>query len=260
MDWPRRRIRRGWPFSILRMGSLFAPSGPAGGGRALAFGKTFRGPPHQTGGRGACSPFHSCALLELFPYTPGIHGVLRGGGLLGFLAAAALVHTFNRVGASIVAATAFLASLFLVTRFSFGWAAESLQKHSGLVCIPFKARWSAWQEARAAKAEARQRQQMEQQRATGKRPVLLQKVSARKAQPGQPVAMPPPGVPRPLPRQTGKLQKPPASARGASCPSLTPRRRCRPQDQRRAAPRGTSCPASPCFGLPRTRKELTKKN
>ena len=46
------------------------------------------------------------ALLELFPYTPAIHGVLRGGGLLGYLAAAGLIHTFNRLGASIVAATA----------------------------------------------------------------------------------------------------------------------------------------------------------
>src|SRR5208283_3544658 len=91
------------------------------------------------------------ALLELFPYTPAIHGILRGGGLLGYLAAAALIHTFNRLGASIVAATVFLTSLFLVTKFSFGWAAQALQDRWGRVLTPIKARWAAWQEARAAK-------------------------------------------------------------------------------------------------------------
>ena len=101
------------------------------------------------------------ALLELFPYTPAIHGVLRGGGLLGYLAAAGLIHTFNRLGASIVAATLFLTSLFLVTRFSFGWAAEFLQNRWSRVLTPLKTRWSAWQEARAAKAAARLRKQME---------------------------------------------------------------------------------------------------
>ena len=105
------------------------------------------------------------ALLELFPYTPAIHGVVRGGWLLGYFAAAGLIHTFNRLGASIVAATLFIASLFLVTRFSFGWAAEFLQKHGNRVLTPLKARWIAWQEARAAKAAERRRKQMELQRA-----------------------------------------------------------------------------------------------
>ena len=70
------------------------------------------------------------ALLDLFPYTPAVHGALRGGGLLGFLVAAGLAHLLSRLGAGIVAMTAFLASLFLVTRFSFGWAAQFLHKHS----------------------------------------------------------------------------------------------------------------------------------
>ena len=83
------------------------------------------------------------ALLELFPYTPAVHGILRGGGLLGYLAAAGLIHTFNRLGASIVAATLFLTSLFLVTRFSFGWAAEFVQAHGSRVLNPLRARWSA---------------------------------------------------------------------------------------------------------------------
>ena len=108
--------------------------------------------------------------------------------------AAGLIHTFNRVGASIVAATAFLTSLFLVTRFSFGWAALALQDRWGRVLTPIQARWSAWQEARAAKASARARKQMEEQRATGKRPVVFQKVAVRKAQTGQTITMPPPSA------------------------------------------------------------------
>ncbi len=152
------------------------------------------------------------ALLELFPYTPAIHGVLRGGGLLGYLAAAGLIHTFNRLGASIVAATLFLASLFLVTRFSFGWAAEFLQSHWSRLLTPLKTRWSAWQEARAAKAAARLRKKMELQRVTGKPPVLLQKVAARQAQPGQPIAVPPSSAPAAAPPAEPQTAEKPAPA------------------------------------------------
>ncbi len=152
-------------------------------------------------------------LLELFPFTPAIHGVLRGGGLVGYLTAAGLIHTFNRLGACIVAATLFVASLFLVTRFSFGWAAEFLQKYWSSVLTPLRARWASWQEARAAKAAVRQRRQMEEQRATGKRPMLLQKVAVRQAQPGKPITMPaassPPAVP-PAKPETTEQPAPPA--------------------------------------------------
>jgi S-DNA-T family DNA segregation ATPase FtsK/SpoIIIE len=129
------------------------------------------------------------ALMELFPYTPALHGALRGGGLLGYLAAAGLIHTFNRLGASIVAVTVFIASLFLVTRFSFGWAAEFLQNRWSRVLTPLKTRWRAWQEARAAKAATRLRQQMERQRVMGKPPVMLQKVALRPTLPGQPLSI-----------------------------------------------------------------------
>ena len=149
------------------------------------------------------------ALLELFPYTPAIRGILRGGGLLGYLAAAGLIHTFNHVGASIVAVTAFLTSLFLVTRFSFGWAAKFLQTRWSGVLTPLKARWDTWQEARAAKAAARMRKQVEQQRVTGKPPVSLQKVAARFAQPGKPITMPPPSVPEAaVPAKVEAAEKP----------------------------------------------------
>ena len=149
------------------------------------------------------------ALLELFPYTPAIRGILRGGGLLGYLAAAGLIHTFNHVGASIVAVTAFLTSLFLVTRFSFGWAAKFLQTRWSEVLTPLKARWDTWQEARASKAAARMRKQVEQQRVTGKPPVSLQKVAARFAQPGKPITMPPPSVPEAaVPAKVEAAEKP----------------------------------------------------
>ncbi|HXW16580.1 MAG TPA: DNA translocase FtsK, partial [Terriglobia bacterium] len=149
-------------------------------------------------------------LLELFPFTPMIHGALRGGGLVGYLAAAGLIHTFNRLGAWIVAATLFTTSLFLVTRFSFGWAAEFLQKRWTGVLAPFRARWTSWQEARAAKAAMRLRRQMEEQRATGKRPVLLQKVAARQAQPGQPITMPSASAPAIVPPTKPEAEEKPA--------------------------------------------------
>ena len=152
------------------------------------------------------------ALLDLFPYTPAIHKVLRGGGLVGYLAAAVLTHTFNLVGASIVAATLFLASLFLVTRFSFGWAAKFLQEHWTLVQTPVERRWSAWQAARAAKAAVRLRQQVERQRMTGKPPVLLQKVGGRPAQQAQPTIVSSPVTTAPVaaPAQPERLEIPAA--------------------------------------------------
>ncbi|MGA2985440.1 MAG: DNA translocase FtsK [Terriglobia bacterium] len=153
------------------------------------------------------------ALLELFPYTPAIHGALRGAGLLGYLAAAGLIHTFNRLGASIVAATLFLTSLFLVTRFSFGWAAEFLQNRWSQVLTPLQTRWSAWREASAAKAAVRLRKQMERQRLTGKPPVLLQKVAARQGQPARAIIVPPTPTPP---------AAPPAKPEAAAEPAIAP--------------------------------------
>ncbi|HEY6926647.1 MAG TPA: DNA translocase FtsK 4TM domain-containing protein, partial [Steroidobacteraceae bacterium] len=77
------------------------------------------------------------ALLELYPYTPAIHGMaagaVRGSGLVGYLVALVLRSTFNGVGAAIVAATVFLSSLFLVTRFSFSAAFSFLLAHFNFV-------------------------------------------------------------------------------------------------------------------------------
>jgi len=174
----------GWVACLLPLALLVV------GGRWLT-GKGFAAPRTKLLGAGLLLASLG-ALLHLFPYTPAIKGVLTGGGLVGNLAAAGLIHTFNRLGAGIVATTLFLTSLFLVTRFSFGWAAEFLQRRWSGVLTPLKTRWAAWQEARAERAAARQRKKMEEQRAMGKRPVLLQKVAVRQAQPGQAITMPSP--------------------------------------------------------------------
>ena len=115
------------------------------------------------------------ALLELFPYTPNVRGLIRGSGMLGYLAAAGLVHTFNHLGAAIVAATVFLSSLFLVTRFSFSWAATFLKARWQAIARPIAARWQAWQEARAEAAEQRRRRRAEEMRSRRKLPIITQK-------------------------------------------------------------------------------------
>jgi len=115
------------------------------------------------------------ALLELFPYTPVVRGLIRGSGMLGYLAAAGLVHTFNHLGAAIVAATVFLSSLFLITRFSFSWAATFLKARWLAVARPVAARWQAWQEARTEAAEERRRRRAEAMRLRRKLAVVTQR-------------------------------------------------------------------------------------
>jgi DNA segregation ATPase FtsK/SpoIIIE, S-DNA-T family len=110
------------------------------------------------------------ALLELFPYTPHIDGVINGSGLAGYLVAAGLVHTFNRLGAAIVAGTVFLSSLFLVTRFSFSWGFTFFQRRFAVVKA-MAVRWQAWREERRRE---RLRRQVERTKATGKQPAAMQ--------------------------------------------------------------------------------------
>jgi S-DNA-T family DNA segregation ATPase FtsK/SpoIIIE len=123
------------------------------------------------------------SLLELFPYTPAVRGLIRGSGMLGYLAAAGLIHTFNRVGAGIVAGAVFLSSLFLVTRFSFSWAAGFLKARWQMLAQPVAARWRAWQEARAEAAEERRRRRAERMRRLGKPPIITQRVGMSPARP-----------------------------------------------------------------------------
>ena len=115
------------------------------------------------------------ALLELFPFTPAVRGLIRGSGMLGYLAAAGLVQTFNHVGAAIVAATVFLSSLFLVTRFSFSWAATFLKARWQSIARPIAARWQKWQEARAEAAEEQRRRRAEEMRSRRKPPIVIGK-------------------------------------------------------------------------------------
>ena len=111
------------------------------------------------------------ALLQLFPYTPPIHGVIQGSGLAGYLAAIGLVHVFNPMGAAIVAGALFLSSLFLVTRFSFSAGLAMLGKRFAFVGR-LVARWQDWLEKRRAE---RMRRQIERTKAAGRQPVVAQK-------------------------------------------------------------------------------------
>jgi S-DNA-T family DNA segregation ATPase FtsK/SpoIIIE len=117
------------------------------------------------------------SLLDLFPYTPPVGGLARGGGLAGYLVTAALAHTFNRPGAVIVAVSLFLTSLFLVTRFSFSAAADFLRNRFAFLRA-LAARWSAWQEARQRK---RMQRQVERAKVIGKQPVVMQRVGSKAA-------------------------------------------------------------------------------
>ncbi|HEX5411369.1 MAG TPA: DNA translocase FtsK [Terriglobia bacterium] len=110
------------------------------------------------------------ALLQLFPYTPRISGVVQGSGLAGYLAAIGLVNILNPLGAAIVAAAVFLTSLFLVTRFSFSALLVILQKRFAFVGR-LVARWESWREKRRAE---RLRLQMERTKAAGRQPVVRQ--------------------------------------------------------------------------------------
>jgi len=141
------------------------------------------------------------AILEFIPYTPAIRGTTRGSGLVGYFAAAALAHTFNRVGGSIVAATAFLSSLFLLTRFSFSSAGDFLRAAFRYLGRPLASRWEAWQQARAARAEARLKQRVERARVLGKPPVVIQKAAPK----------PPVAEPSPAPASVQVMERPIAS-------------------------------------------------
>ncbi|MGH9378009.1 MAG: DNA translocase FtsK 4TM domain-containing protein, partial [Terriglobia bacterium] len=115
------------------------------------------------------------SLFELIPHVPGVFGVIRASGILGFYLAAGLVITLNRIGAAIVAATALFASLFLVTKFSFSWAGGVLGSTSRAAFGPLRARWSARREARERK---RVQARMARERSVGKEPVVTKRMGA----------------------------------------------------------------------------------
>jgi DNA segregation ATPase FtsK/SpoIIIE, S-DNA-T family len=170
------------------------------------------------------------ALLELFPYTPAIKGFIHGSGLAGYLLAAGLVHVLNRLGGTIVATTAFLASLFLITRFSFSATAEFLKHHFGFLQT-WQARWNSWREARQ---KNRLRREVERTRVVGKPPVITQRARPAADEPVKEAAKPvvaPPGttagsMPPAAGVSPGKLTEAApiyVSAREGSSPSSAPR-------------------------------------
>ncbi|HET9179569.1 MAG TPA: DNA translocase FtsK [Terriglobia bacterium] len=110
------------------------------------------------------------ALLQLFPYTPRINGVIQGSGLVGYLVAIGLINLLNPLGAAIVAGALFLTSLFLVTRFSFSALLAILQKRFAFVGR-LVARWEDWRERRRAE---RLRLQIERKKAARSLPVVTQ--------------------------------------------------------------------------------------
>ena len=128
------------------------------------------------------------ALGELIPVTPQVNGLIRGGGLAGYLLGLALVTVFNRLGAWIVAGAVLLASLFLVTRFSFAWLGQFLKAQFAPLA-GLRLSWIAWREARE---RARLKKKLEQERKTGKPPIIVER-------PNQPVlkrsALPQPAEP-----------------------------------------------------------------
>ena len=163
------------------------------------------------------------ALLELFPYTPRVGGLIRGGGLLGYLLTLALVRIFNQAGAVIVAGTLMLTSLFLVTRFSFSGTLEFSRERASIFA-PLLARWAEWREKRRRE---KAKKQVEISRVIGKKPATIQKVTSTPAE--EPTTNSPRAIPvnypavtpqRPLETQTGdptrlRIPLPPvARARG----------------------------------------------
>jgi S-DNA-T family DNA segregation ATPase FtsK/SpoIIIE len=115
------------------------------------------------------------SILELFPYTPAVGGLVRGGGLAGYLLTVGLIYTFSKVGAVIVVFSVFLTSLFLVTRFSFSAAAAFLKARFAFLG-PLGERWSRWRELRQRE---RLRRKVERARVMGKQPVVVQRVTPK---------------------------------------------------------------------------------
>jgi S-DNA-T family DNA segregation ATPase FtsK/SpoIIIE len=180
--------------------------------------------------------FSLMALLDLFPLTPPIGGLIRGSGLGGYLLAMGLVHIFNRLGGAIVAAATFLSSLFLISSFSFGKVFDAAKAHFAFA-RRLGAKWQAWREARRRE---RMRRQVEKSRQAGKEPVVVQ--SARELSPrSEPRTVPVVG-PAPAPAFAAATPAPSAEPfvqPGSVMDILRPRRADAPlQPAANAGPRG----------------------
>ncbi|HTV55502.1 MAG TPA: DNA translocase FtsK [Terriglobia bacterium] len=120
------------------------------------------------------------ALLELFPHTPRVFGVIHGSGLAGYVLAAGLVQTLNTAGAAIVAGAVLLSSLFLMTTFSFSATGKFLTNGLTEIAIPLFKRWSDW---RTRREKLRLQRRMVKERMLGKEPVVTPRSAAAIAPP-----------------------------------------------------------------------------
>lgn len=129
------------------------------------------------------------ALLDLAPMAPAVSGLIRGGGVAGYLIAMALVAALNPLGAAIVAGALFLASLFLVTRFSFATLGRFFQSQFAPLAGIGES-WRAWREERERE---RLKKKLETERKTGKPPIGVERAAAGDAK----TALPAASVPQP---------------------------------------------------------------
>jgi DNA segregation ATPase FtsK/SpoIIIE, S-DNA-T family len=117
------------------------------------------------------------AELELLHF-PEVRGALPAGGLLGTVLAEGLRSAFNPVGANIVSLATLLAALFLATSFSFtaaaGWMKKPLAADGAIGKM--RARLDKWNEERESK---RLRRKVEDNKISGRKPVIQQRVSTR---------------------------------------------------------------------------------
>ncbi|MGH9454673.1 MAG: DNA translocase FtsK 4TM domain-containing protein, partial [Terriglobia bacterium] len=116
------------------------------------------------------------ALLQLFPATPRVYGLIHGSGMVGTLIAAGLVSTLNPLGAAIISATIFLTSLFLITKFSFSAVGKSVGSWGRSTVRPLAERIGEWRESRE---RGKMQQRIAHNRAAGKKPIAMPLSSAK---------------------------------------------------------------------------------
>jgi len=112
------------------------------------------------------------ALLSLWG-IPEVRDAIPPGGFLGGSIASWLEHSFNSVGAHLVALAALFAALFLTTPFSF-MGTHAMLRGPAKKLDPIgrlKARWSAWREKRE---QERLRKRVEANKLSGRAPVPAQ--------------------------------------------------------------------------------------
>jgi S-DNA-T family DNA segregation ATPase FtsK/SpoIIIE len=102
------------------------------------------------------------ALLALAPFRWQWLKTVSVEGLVGRIAADALIHYFNLAGAYIVAATLTAAALYLSTAFSFTAMRPWMATHCGFLF----AVWNRFQDWRRARAQAKAKKDLEKKRAS----------------------------------------------------------------------------------------------